>query len=198
MRTLRLLVLCIAAAALGIGGASLASWTVTGTPPAASSPFVGELALHSEALPGFAAGPVWFDASSPGAPRRIDPATFLASGGDIVRMGHLFTLDAVGDNLVYELSVDWADPAQLPDGVTASYTLTENPMTDSALVLTDHVPLGASTLLPPAKGGTRTFLLAVELHFADDRGDRTPDETGLTDIGRIVIAAAQTREGTVP
>lgn len=193
------LALCAGAIVLGLGAGSLASWVATGVPPSATALVFGTLDLRDdEILPGVE-GPVWFDASVPGSPRQIDPATFLAGPGDTVRMGRMFTLDAEGDNLDYELRVEWLDAPDLPAGVTASFSLTENPKDPPrSTVHADHVALGTPVTIPAAGEGDRTFLLDVDLRFADDRADRSLDDVSLTDIGRVAVVAEQVREGVLP
>lgn len=193
------LALCAGAVVLGVGAGSLASWVATGTPPTTTTLVFGTLDLRDESMGPGMEGPVWFDASVEGQTTAIDPATFLAGPGDTVRMGRMFTLDAEGDNLEYELRVEWADPPQLPAGVTATFSLTENPKAPPPwTVHADKVPLGTSVVVPATGGGDRTFLLDIDLRYADDRADRTLDEVGLTDIGRIVVVAEQVREGVLP
>ncbi len=193
------LALCAGAIVLGVGAGTLASWVVTGTPPSATILASGTLDFQDEVLVPGTEGTVWMDASIPLEPRRIDPETFLVSAGDILRMGRMFTLHADGDNLEYELRVEWADPADLPAGVTATFTLTEDP-TDlpGSTIHADHVPLGTPVTLPVAGDGDRVFLLDLDLHYAADRPDRSPDEVELTDIGRVVVSAEQVREGKLP
>ena len=193
------LALCAGAIVLGVGVGTVAAWVVTGVPPTPTILSSGTLDLRDEqVLPG-TDGAVWMDASIPLEPRVIDPETFLVSAGDTLRMGRMFTLDADGDNLEYALRVEWADPADLPAGVTAAFTLTENPKDPPrSTVHADHVPLGTPVTLPTAGDGDRTFLLDIDLRFAADREDRSPDQVTLTDIGRIVVVAQQVREGVLP
>jgi alternate signal-mediated exported protein len=195
MKRIGTLLLCAAAAVFGVGAASLASWSVTGAAPADSALVFGTLNLRSEELAGSTAGPVWMDASVTGQPRPIDPETFLASAGDTLRMGHLFTLEAGGDNLEHELRVDWALPAALPAGVTAEYTLTEDPMDPPGTTHVYRAPLGTAVSLPATGSGDRSFLLDVVLTYAGDRADPSFEDAGSAGIGTIVVSATQRRDG---
>lgn len=182
-----------AAVSLGLTAGTLATWVSTDSAAATAVSF-GALTLRSDTVAGVD-GPVWFDASIPGEPVLIDPETFLASAGDVIRMGHYFTLEAAGDNLAYRLAVRWDASPSLTEGVTATYTLTEDPGTSDAVVHVAHAPLGAPVTLPDAASGTRRFLLDIDLTYSATRADRSPSETALTDIGEISISADQIREG---
>lgn len=177
----------------GIAATSLAAWKSAAhvaVPPISS----GTLRLASTGAMGVD-GPVWFDVSQSGKTAQIDPKTFLASAGDTLRMGHYFDLEAVGDNLTYDLAIDWEAAPSLGAGVSAVYTLTENP-NDPAHKVThiQRAPLGNKVILPQAAPGPRSFLMDVELHYAKDRADLTASEVGLTDIGTIIVSAVQTRK----
>lgn len=191
----RTLALAIAGAALtmGLTAGTFATWISADT--AVTAPFTsGTLHLRTDSVMGLDA-PVWIDASVPGKTVIIDPDTFLASAGDVIRMGHYFTLDASGDNLTYQLDVRWDAPPALTDGVTATYTLTEDPGTGAAVVHISRAALGTPVTLPTETQGTRKFLLDIELTYADTRADRTEAQAALTDIGQVTISARQIREG---
>lgn len=194
MRT-RTLALTAAGVALAIGlsAGTAAAWI--GSDAAEAAPFTsGALTLSPDTVMGVS-GPLWLDTSVPGAPVIIDPDTFLASAGDQIRMGQYFSLVATGDNLTYRLNVRWDAAPAITEGVTATYTLTENPGTASPIVHVLRAELGTSVTLPTAAEGDRKFLLDIDLHYDDTRPDRTEAQAALTDIGQLNISADQIREG---
>lgn len=177
-----------------VSGGTYAAWASTASSDNVSLHF-GTLNLHEVAGPGGIEGPVWTDISQPSAPVTIDPDTFLVAAGDTLSHQEHFSLDASGDNLTYELGVDWAQAPNLGDNVTGTYSLIADPGTSSETVLVRSKPLGSPAALPVARAGQRTFRLDLTLDYLSD-GNGVPVATaGSIYTGEIVLSAHQIREG---
>lgn len=182
-------------AGLTAAGGTFALWTADSGPGAVTIT-AGDLDIepHGEA--------VWTETSADvaTAPRTIDPTTFLVRQGDTVEVAYGFTTYLQGDNLVGQLEVDFSDPASLPGGVSASYTVydaAEQPLAPPAVLGT------ATTFDDPSQqlaaddsGRTDSYTLVISLDFTG-MADRFSAESAvqLTDLGGFDVELHQVRTG---
>lgn len=156
---------------------------------------LGTLNLQPITDPNGLVGPVWSDISDPDAPVTIDPTTFLASAGDTLSQSQHFRLDAGGDNLEYDFTMDWAQAPALTDNVSGNYSLIADPGTASETVLVNKKPLGTDASLPIARAGQRSFRLDIVVTYGTG-GTGVPIGTATPIYaGEIVLSANQIREG---
>lgn len=177
------------------GGGTAALWKTAGN-AAPATIIAGDLDVS-------AGETTWTETSSDveNTGRTIDPDTFLVRQGDTVAMTQDFTTRLAGDNMTARIAVDWADPADLPEGVTGDFTVLDSAGTR----LGDPVPIGEDLviddrLITGDAGRTDDFSVAVSLDFANmsDRfGSESPVQ--VADIGRFTFTLDQVREtGATP
>jgi len=138
-------------------------------------------------------GTVWHETSPdvPDAPRRIDPATFLARPGDSLLMSQRLTTELEGDNMLGRLSVGWERVPALPDGVTATYSVLDaagDPLVAGA-------PLGAERMV--TLDGARVLTVEVAIALGEGTSDRVGADAApqLADLGTVVVDLEQVRTG---
>ncbi|MCT2359963.1 alternate-type signal peptide domain-containing protein [Brevibacterium casei] len=188
---LPLLATAVLIAGTAAGGGTMALWKTAGN-PAPAAIIAGDLDVT-------AGETTWTETSSDVANsgRTIDPETFLVRQGDTVEMTQDFTTRVEGDNMSARIAVDWAEPAELPEGVTADYTVLDSTGTR----LGEPTPVGSDLVLDENRlvtgndGRTDDFSVAVTLDFAD-MSDRVGAESPLqvADLGRFTFTLDQVRE----
>jgi len=177
---LRILAAGTAVAASALAGVTFASWSAGSAP---------QFTIASGSLNLSPAGDVmWFDASIAGQTVPIDPDTFLATSGDVLRAGQMFTTDAVGDNMNSRVSVDWTTAPDLPEGVTAEYRVTAD-----GVAVGGYRPLGEPVTLEAAPAGTHQLLIDLVIQYGPDVEDNLSDTATPTDIGSLTVSLDQLR-----
>ena len=193
---LPLLAAAVLIAGTAAGGGTAALWKTAGNAVPATI-IAGDLDVT-------AGESTWTETSSDVANsgRTIDPETFLVRQGDTVEMTQDFTTRINGDNMVARIAVDWAEPAELPEGVTADYAVLDSTGTR----LGESTPVGSDLILDEDRlatgndGRTDRFSVVVSIDFAgmsDRFGAESPVQ--IADLGRFTFTLDQVREtGTRP
>lgn len=134
------------------------------------------------------------DVDNPQQP--LDPADFLVRPGDTFEISQDFSTDLQGDNMLAGLKVSWGDPAELPDGVQASYVVV-NPRGDDS----GPADLGTAVELDAVPsdnaGHSDGYTLVIDLEFTENVADRFSADADavLANLGQIVLDLEQTRTG---
>lgn len=174
------------AGAVGAGG-TLALWHAATDLPLGTIT-AGNLAIDT------VGDTVWLETSPdvPGAPRAIDPDTFLARPGDSLLMSQRLTTDLEGDNMRGRLTVGWERQPALPGGVTATYTVLD--AAGDALVA--GALLGEQRLVALDDDG-RDLTVEVAITLGEGTSDRVGADAApqLTDLGSVVVDLEQVRTG---
>jgi alternate signal-mediated exported protein len=137
---------------------------------------------------------MWFD-TSPNLAQSvaIEPSTFLATPGDVIRGGQYFVQTTQGDNLRSQMTVSSSGESDLPPGVSVTYGLSR----DDGVPLAQDVPLGQSVTLPPGGAGDGRFLVDLRIEYANDRTENFTSEPSVADIGTVEVALTQVRPGAM-
>lgn len=146
------------------------------------------------------AGPMWEqtsdDVNNPGI---IDPRDFKVRQGDTFTVTYDFTTELQGDNMLGELSVDWSDPQNIPDGIDATYMLYDDgdrELLDSPADVGSSAVLSDEHLQADNAGRSDEFSLVVSLD-CDGLADRFGPEsdTQTADLGTFDVDLHQIRDG---
>lgn len=132
-----------------------------------------------------------------------DRAAHLATPGDVLQLTQQFRTELEGTNLAARLQVDWAEPAEVGDGVTASFSVTPPHGAPGATVAFGQalvVPEAPAQLTPEllASWGTDPWTLTVTLSFDGTDVLVEPSDIGTVpdvDLGTIELRLSQVRDG---
>lgn len=180
-------------AALLAAGGTFALWNNSGD--------VGDVTLTAGNLDiSDIRGPEWEqtsdDVDNPGP---INPHDFKVRQGDTFTVTYDFTTELQGDNMLGELSVDWSDPQNIPDGIDATYMLYDDgdrELLDGPADVGTSAALSDEHLQAGNAGRSDEFSLVVSLDF-DGLADRFgPDsDAQIADLGTFDVDLHQIREG---
>lgn len=179
-------------AGLVLSGGTLALWNDDGA-TALGQIVAGDLDISLEGETR------WDETSSDVAAPQLDldPETFLVRPGDTFEISQDFTTALQGDNMLAQLTVNWADPADLPDGVGATYIVFD---AGSVPIGGPHdvgTPAPMEAVAADNAGRFDTYTLRINLEFAAGGDDRFGPESdvALADLGNIVLDLEQARTG---
>lgn len=183
----------------GAAAVTYAGWSSGATLPAA-------VVVHGDLDIELVGDPAWEQLAPTAVPIGTvdgDRAAHLATPGDVLELTQQFRTELEGTNLAARLKVDWAEPAELGDGVTASYAITPPSGTPVPPVLFGEavtVPEAPANLSPAllASWGTDPWTLTVTLTF--DGADVVVDPSGIgtapdVDLGTVELRLTQVRDG---
>ena len=183
----------------GAGAATYALWS-------AETPLTGAVLVHGDLdieLVGDAAWEQLAPVALPVGTVDGDRAAHLATPGDVLQLTQQFRTELEGTNLAARLEVDWTEPADLGQGVTASYAITPPSGTPAPPVLFGEavtVPEAPANLTPAllASWGDEPWTLTVTLTF--DGADGVVDPSGIgtapdVDLGTVELRLTQVRDG---
>lgn len=185
-----------------VGGAAAATYALW----SAETPLTGAVLVHGDLdieLVGDAAWEQLAPVALPVGTVDGDRAAHLATPGDVLQLTQQFRTALEGENLAARLEVDWTEPADLGQGVTASYAITPPSGTPVPPVLFGEavtVPEAPANLSPAllASWGTDPWTLTVTLTF--DGADVVVDPSGIgtapdVDLGTVELRLTQVRDG---
>ncbi len=183
-------------AGLTAAGGTFALWTAQ-TGLAGATITAGDLDIQA------VGDPVWEETSADvvgAGAHLIDPQNFLVRQGDTFDVTYHFTTHLQGDNMLGQLEVDWSDAADLPPGVTGTYSVLDATGTP----LGSPTALGAELRLDDTTqqldtddaGRTDHFTLVISLDFADlDDRFGAGSDVQLADLGTFDVELHQVRTG---
>lgn len=125
--------------------------------------------------------------------RTFDPANHYVRPGDTIRFTQDFTGSLEGDNMLGAINVSWAQPLDLPEGVTGTFTLYNGEEVVGEGVVGEDTEITRQT-----EGALPTYTLAVDIDIDSSlecHASAPGQDIGGFDLNTITVSLDQVRDG---